>query len=314
MNWRSSQIRLMKTSTHPSKKALKLIFTILIILLAVPALFPGSKPNRELHNSAFTEYSIGEYDTAYPLLMKLVMEDTLAFFWMDYFMLADIYLRRNQPDSSDWVINLGVERTEINEDPRLLKRNTEIWDNLKEQLNYQRAYLTIPPYRSLDHYAEKPPDSLTHIESKTASTDSITDIQSDSTTLDTALAIADTGETSSPVFVPGGGEFPYNPLAPALPPRLIGGMAAIQSYIEEHSLFPDSALQAGVKQGVVAVDVTVDTSGNAVDFIIIHIVPEGMGFEEMAVEVLKNMRFEPAVSDSVKVVGILQQMVPFQAP
>jgi len=303
----------MKTSTHFSIKPFKFLFPVLIIPLAITAVFPGDKPNKELRSSAFKQYSTGEYDEAYPILMKLVMEDTLAAFWMDYFMLADIYLRRFQTDSSNWVIKLGIERTETNEDPRLLKRNTDIWDNLREQLKYHRPYLTIPPYRYLEEYAEKTPDSLTVMGSEASLIDTIA-AQSDSITVDTAVAVVDSGRLFPPSFRPGGAEFPYNPSAPALPPRLIGGIAAIQSYIEEHNLFPDSALQVGVKQGVVAVNVTVDTSGNAVDFMIIHIVPEGMGFEEMAVEVLRNMQYEPALADSVKVVGVLQQMVPFQAP
>ena len=86
---------------------------------------------------------------------------------------------------------------------------------------------------------------------------------------------------------------------------------AIQQYIEHNELFPDSAAKAGIERGVVIVEVTVDTVGNPMDITIINCEPEKMGFEEAAFDIMSNMQYRPAMTDSGKVIGRLYQPVSF---
>jgi TonB family protein len=273
---------------------------------------------------AFQNYSAGEYETAFTILKKLVLEDHSALFWMDYFMLADIYLRREQVDSARWVIDLGDKRTKTSSDPRFQKRNGEIWQNLREQLKFQRATLTPPAYRSLESFAEKAPDS-----SKTDTTKKVPQAPTIADTSTQAMNQApdSIGKNLHSLFSPAedsmviprrpegfpGNEPPFHP-AIASRPKILGGNNVAQEYIDQNKLFPDSALSVGVNMGTVMLNVTIDTSGIPKDFSIIRSSPAGMGFEQLAVEVMKKMKYEPAVSDSGKVEGILPQRLTFKKP
>jgi TonB family protein len=203
-------------------------------------------------------------------------------------------------DSVNWILTLGEKRTAKSSDARLVKRNNEVWTNLREQLKNQRSDFKVPPFRKLEDYEEKPlPDSTKIIAFK----DSI----KVSSSPDTITASKDRPPIS---LVPGLRERRFNPTG--IPqPILVGGNQALQEYIETQGLFPDSAKQANIDRGLVMVEVTVDTSGNAIDFKIIDAQPENMGFEELALQALRAMKYEPTVLEGVKVEGVLRQPVVF---
>ena len=284
--------------------------SIIVIILAASIVFSFSRETVKMRDKAFTRYSVGDYDEALPMLRTLVARDTSAFFWMDYFMLADIFLRKGLKDSAKWVVVLGRERTQNSMDNRIVKRNNLIWEDLEKQLKFQRNSFKLPQYKSLEEFAEPPPDSTLSDSTQTASEDTavvIAEADSSAQSIDSTLI-------NSPEISSQGDTALFNPGSIVTQPKIIGGMQILQSYIEKQALFPQKAIEAEVKQGVVLVNVTVDTSGNAVDFMIMRAEPEGLGFEEAAVEALRNMRFEPASSDGQKITGSLQQTVPFNAP
>ena len=106
-------------------------FSFLLVMFTCLSLsFAGEIDKRR--NEAFKQYYAGKYDRAAVMVQKLITDDTSARSWMDYFILADIYLREGMVDSARWVVNLGVDRTKTIEDIRMVRRNNQIWDNLLE--------------------------------------------------------------------------------------------------------------------------------------------------------------------------------------
>ncbi len=74
-------------------------------------------------------------------------------------------------------------------------------------------------------------------------------------------------------------------------PILIGGETAIAEYIVEHELFPEVARETGVS-GEVMLDIFVDIDGVAQEILVAQERPQGLGFGEAAVIVMKGMRFQ----------------------
>lgn len=267
------------------------------LLLAFQAGAQSQKEVDRLRKMVFDHYSAGNYDEAMPLAKELLSKDLKCQIWMDYFIMADIYLRREAVDSARGVVELGVERTTNIADSLVRKRNNDVWNNLRRQLKNQRDYLVIPKFRPLEEYAEYKPDSA---KAKTDEGFGALSPFSIITSMPELLA--------APLKQPeDSAEIRFN-----TPPALVGGFAAINRYIDERKLFPDSAIAAGVGLGAVIADVTVDTSGKASEVEIFLSHPIGLGFEELAREALLAMGYKPAYGDTSKVIGALMQAALFK--
>ena len=132
----------------------KYLIPAAVLLLTLSVAYPLSGIKDKQRQQAFKLYTAQEYQAAMPLLRSFVFEDTTVFHLIDYFMLADIFVRRSQKDSALLVINRGRELSENKEDERLLKRNLEFFDSLLVQLKYQTAVLKTPKLKSLESYVE----------------------------------------------------------------------------------------------------------------------------------------------------------------
>lgn len=295
---------------------IKILIAIIIPLLVATDSYCGSR--ERIREEAFNNYRAGLYEKAHPLLLQLLEADSTADSYNDYLMLVDIYLRKGLKDSALYVVALGKERTENNPDPRVVKRNADIWQNVERQLLYYRERLDIPPFMPLADYEEKQPDTLT---GDTLSVDS-----AQFAVLDTLESIPDTSGITPDsevveIIPPDSAKHSLPPQSPMMPgmsgpgvPSIVGGEETIKNYIREHALYPDSALKASIPQGAGVVDVTVDTSGNPIQFNIFREFPEGMGFGELALQVLQAMEYRPALIDSRKVKAVLRQPVMFRSP
>lgn len=73
------------------------------------------------------------------------------------------------------------------------------------------------------------------------------------------------------------------------PPQIVGGIAALQKYLE----YPKLAAKAGI-EGTVFVNVLVGVDGSAQACKVIRARPAEVGFEEAAVNALKSVKWKPA--------------------
>ncbi|MBC8203892.1 MAG: energy transducer TonB [FCB group bacterium] len=298
-------------------KSSTIIFILILLIFSTSILYCGLSDNPR--QRAFDYYRSSLYDEALPLLKELVQNDSSADYYNDYLMLADIYVRKGLKDSAQYVIKLGRIRTKKNPDMRVVKRNTEIWDNLEKQLKYQRSKLDIPKFKPLSLYEEKK-DTVkadTSVIRDSLLTASGSEVSGDSMTIstDTTLTVNQSDSTGKKPRL--SGATPHD-LTPNLPgfnnpgaPTIAGGSRAVEDFIKSNNLFPEKAREAGLTQGAAVVDVKVDSLGNAVEFNVFREHPEDMGFGDMAVMILQAMKYEPAVIDSQRVEGILRQPVMF---
>ncbi|HEV7232165.1 MAG TPA: energy transducer TonB [Bacteroidia bacterium] len=77
------------------------------------------------------------------------------------------------------------------------------------------------------------------------------------------------------------------------PPEFPGGDAAMQVFIQDHALYPDSARKAGIK-GFVVVVFNIGAEGSVSD----PVIKEGLGYgcDESALKMVRAMpRWKPAV-------------------
>jgi len=132
----------------------KRLVPVVTLLLTFSVAYPLSGIRDKQRQQAFKLYTAQEYDSALPLLRDFVFQDTTVFYLMDYFMLADIYIRQADKDSARLVISRGRSFTEKSEDDRLMKRNLEFFDSLDFQLKYQTISLKPPKLKSLESYVE----------------------------------------------------------------------------------------------------------------------------------------------------------------
>jgi len=139
--------------TRPKLSALPPLALIACLLMGAA---PFKDKNRQEN---FKLYLAGEFDQAKPALMVQIAADTAAFYPMDYFMLADIYLRNGETDSCKQIIALALARSEKSPDLRLQKRNAEFFTSLQNQLKNRRESLEVPLLKPLESYAEKKPDT-----------------------------------------------------------------------------------------------------------------------------------------------------------
>jgi TonB family protein len=187
-----------------------------------------------------------------------------------------------------------------------------VWSNLRDQLKNQRDFFTVPAFRKLEDFEEKPKSDTLLTKAGVIPVDTTKKLVPRDSPI--VSSTPDPNRISAPEipysFMPGFDE--HRPSRTGYPqPTLVGGNQALQEYIQTQGLFPDSARQANINRGFVMVEVIVDTSGNAIDFKIIEVQPENMGFEELALQAMRAMKYEPAVLEGVKVEGILQQPVMF---
>ena len=132
----------------------KSLIPVVILLFTAGIAYPLIGIKDKKRQETFKLYSAQEYDSALPLLRSFVFPDSSVLYIMDYFMLADIYVRLGMPDSARQVIAQGRRLSESSEDERLLKRNLEFFDSLGVQLKYQTSSLKTPKVKPLESYVE----------------------------------------------------------------------------------------------------------------------------------------------------------------
>lgn len=95
-------------------------------------------------------------------------------------------------------------------------------------------------------------------------------------------------------------------------PQLIGGTKAIMDYIIKHNLYPEMAFESGVT-GKTLIEFSVDTEGNTINVHVVDEDPEGLGFGEAGVKVMKAMRFSQGVQrDNPVIVKSVRQLIKFE--
>jgi len=288
----------------------RMVITTAAVLLTLSYGWPLAKSQTKVRKEALNYYSMGEYLQAKEILFQLIAEDNKAEQIVDYYMLADIYIRSGELDSARAMIDLAWERTNSGTDSLLIKRNEEFLTELKEQLKYKIEYLKVPALKPLESYlppktAAKQDTSKTTLSAPDSTVKDTLQMSikavSDTIAVDSGAISAEVEYKKPPEFTLSGTE-----------PKIAGGMMALQEYIAQNNLFPEPAIEAGIEQGMVLVEVTVDTAGQVVDINIIRCEPPEIGFEDAALEVLENMHYIPAERDSGKVAGKLTLPVMFR--
>jgi|GEM_PF-1598346 len=280
---------------------------IIVLLLGTEALSLPKGPSKD-RKEALDLYTLGEYAAAKEKLLRLITDDLKAEQITDYYMLADIFIRSGETDSAKKMLDLAWQRTETSKDSLLIKRNQEFLTALKEQLKYQIEYLKIPKLKTLESYLPPPAPAAKDTTKLSAAPDSSVK----DTTKAFAQTVSDTAKVDS-VLAAEKQKPPEIPV-PGARPKIAGGAMAVMEYITMNNIFPQSAMEAGIEEGVVLVEVTVDTAGLPIGMNIVRAEPAEMGFERAALEVLENMQYIPAESDSGKTVGKLTQPVMFRKP
>ena len=299
-----------------------ILLSVFLMWQVIPDASAIPRIRSQIREDAFNAYRMGEYSEAAVKLNELIRQDSTAFNIVEYFMLANILVMEGKQDSAKQIVELAYSRTGTSTDSLLIKRNTEFLDNLRKQLKNQRNILNIPDLKSLESYKAPPAPVVLQIDSTAAMVTDSTEQSADSSAIepDTLVSVVDTSVTVIDTANSLPGENPLSrrnenemliPPGNEAQPVLIGGVMAVQQYIEQNELFPDSAANSGVVRGMALVEVTVDTLGNPIDITVINCEPEKMGFEEAAYEVMSNMQYRPAVTDSGKIVGRLYQPISF---
>lgn len=231
---------MMKKKTYYFKR----LVPVVTLLLTFSVAYPLSSIRDKQRQQAFKLYTAREYDSALPLLRDFVFHDTTVFHIMDYFMLADIYIRNADKDSARLVISRGRSLSENKQDDRLLKRNLEFFDSLEVQLKYRTASLKTPKIKSLESYVE--------IVIDTTALDSLAGVDSlalkDSLAVEDSLSLEDSLSIADPVLA-GDSLLSADTLAAAktlppdileiAPPDLLDTL--IQNTIAPQTIEPDSA-------------------------------------------------------------------------
>ncbi|MBM3326449.1 MAG: TonB family protein [Calditrichaeota bacterium] len=94
------------------------------------------------------------------------------------------------------------------------------------------------------------------------------------------------------------------------PPQLIGGEAAIQDYINKNNLYPKVAADAQIS-GVVMIGFIVNKEGVPTEVSALQEKPQGLGFGEAGVKVMRAMRFSPGYQRDKPVSVKMQQPIRF---
>lgn len=286
-------------------KILPLAFMLLILVGAAPF---KDKERQKI----FKLYSAGEYQQVVDPLKELISADTAAFFAMDYFMLADIYLRDGFADSAGQLLDLALARSAKASDSLLQKRNAEFFGSLQKQLKNKRTSFDVPPLKPFESYIVRKVDS-TAVLSQPDTT------KKDSAAVDSLKILTSQPDTSVDTFdieVP----IPFQPLDSVIiaekknflvEPSIVGGEDSLRTMMKINQLFPPTASAAGIDKGEVVIEVTVDTSGTASGFNIISANPPNLGFEAAAIDLMRSMRYIPAEDESGKTQAVLQQTLIF---
>jgi len=274
----------------------------------------------KLREKATLQYSAENYIEAKKFLLEIVQEDTSGRFWMDYAMLSDIYLQEGKLDSAKNIISIGKSRSDNAEDPRVRRRNEIVWENIFKQLNHKTDFLIFPKYERLELYANDRIDSLQQAQEMNQKIDELLfastidkPVISPGPTVNGMLAkktAIDSSDTTQQALSLSDNE----KITASIYPQLAGGVKALNKYIKDNSLYPDSAASAEIPFGAVVARVKVDTSGIPTDINIIRVKPDSLGFSELAIEVFRNMKYIPAESEGKKISSEFQVPILFRAP
>jgi len=95
-------------------------------------------------------------------------------------------------------------------------------------------------------------------------------------------------------------------------PELIGGQASIFEYINKHDLLPKKKSELGIS-GRALIGFTVNTKGLPEEVRVMQEKPEGFGFGEAGMEVMKAMRFYPGILRDEYVSVTMHKQIKFTA-
>jgi TonB family protein len=308
------------------KRLTSYIFTRFFIT-AILLLFAGSMflavyadERDKIREKASSQYSAGNFAEAKKYLLELIDGDTNGRFWMDYAMLCNIYLGEGNLDSAKNIIEVGISRSGQAEDQRITRRNHVVWENLSKQLKHKTDNLTFPKFERLELYADERMDSLQQMQEIDQKLDELLFASTINKPVISQPSIANemqqqitAGDStdSSQQTIPLPDEAI---LAPSVYPRLAGGIVAVNQFINDNALYPDTALTASIPYGAAVARIKVDTAGTPTDIDIIRVKPDSLGFGELAIELFRNMKYIPAESEGKKISSEFQVPVLFKAP
>ena len=272
-----------------------------------------------MRKKAVKFYSAGSYEDAYSIINELLASDTTAFFWTDYALSADILLRKGKVDSAKAIIERGRAITEKSSDIRLIARNKEAFDNLSKQLKHNSKTLIFPAFKPLDTFTEislKGEGKVEDFDSVTPDLVLVAPSKKKKNLREAYKANGAVHSSNDDSTKADSLSFAPDEIAEiiSLPPIIEGGIEAVNSYIAANILYPSSE-EAGYSEfGAAVVKVSVDTNGITSGIEAVRAAPANAGFEELAVEVFRNMKYEPGIGKEGKIAGIIQIPVLFLNP